>query len=82
MHGALSVIKITKQTQPTLGFCVKRHLEILTFKPEPYWILDLGVYKKGRVYHAQWEGERSFNQQKIIDLAKKYLVDYISSKNI
>lgn len=50
---------------PTLGFCVKRHVDIETFKPEPYWIMDLGLYKRGRVFKAQSEAGRSFNQQKI-----------------
>lgn len=31
---------------PTLGFCTQRHVDIETFKSQPYWILDLGVYKR------------------------------------
>jgi DNA topoisomerase-3 len=50
---------------PTLGFCVKRHIDIETFKPEPYWLMDLGLYKRGRVFRAQSNAGRSFNQQKI-----------------
>lgn len=50
---------------PTLGFCVKRHIDIETFKPEPYWLMDLGLYKRGRVFRAQSNAGRSFNQHKI-----------------
>lgn len=50
---------------PTLGFCVKRHLDIETFKPEPYWLLDLGIFKRGRIFKAQSGAGRSCNQQKI-----------------
>ena len=49
---------------PTLGFCVQRHIEIETFKPTPYWVLDLGVLKRGRMCRAQWASGRSFNQNK------------------
>ena len=53
---------------PTLGFCVQRHLDIQTFIPQPYWVLDLSIYKRGRVCKALWEGGRSFNKKKIEDL--------------
>lgn len=55
---------------PTLGFCVKRHVDIETFKPEPYWLMDLSVYKRGRVLKAQSNAGRSFNQNKINTLIK------------
>jgi DNA topoisomerase-3 len=32
---------------PTLGFCVRRHLEISHFQAEPYWILQVNVMSKG-----------------------------------
>jgi len=53
---------------PCLGFCVKRHIDIETFKPEPYWLLDLGVVKRGRIIRAQWNSGRSFNQAKVQQL--------------
>ena len=56
---------------PTLGFCVQRHIEIETFKPEPYWTLDLGVLKRGRMCRALWKTGRSFNKQKVLNLVQK-----------
>ena len=50
---------------PTLGFCVQRHIEIETFIPEPYWLLDLTVLKAGRSCKATWKGGRSFIKSKI-----------------
>lgn len=50
---------------PTLGFCVRRHVEIETFKPEPYWMLELAVMKRGRMLRALWDSGRSFNKNKI-----------------
>ena len=56
-----------------LGFCVARHVLIETFKPEPFWTLDLGIYKKGRIYRCQWDSGRSFNQNKTQALLKTCL---------
>lgn len=53
---------------PTLGFCVKRHIDIETFKPEPYWVMDLTIFKRGRIIKAQSSAGRSFNKQKINSL--------------
>jgi DNA topoisomerase-3 len=58
---------------PTLGFCVQRHIDIETFKPEPYWTMDLGILKRGRMLRATWAGGRSFNKNKIEGLVAKCL---------
>lgn len=49
----------------SLGFCVKRHIDIETFTPEPYWLLSLGIMKRGRTITAQWDSGRSFIQNKV-----------------
>jgi DNA topoisomerase III len=59
---------------PTLGFCVQRHVEIETFKPEPYWVLELGIMKRGRVLKALWDSGRSFQQSKV-ELLKQRVVE-------
>lgn len=56
---------------PTLGFCVQRHLDIETFKPEPFWTLDLGIMHKGTICRAVWDSGRSFNQNKVQELIIK-----------
>lgn len=56
---------------PTLGFCVQRHIDIETFKPEPYWSLDLGIMKRGRKLKATWGSGRSFNKNKVENLVMK-----------
>lgn len=56
---------------PTLGFCVQRYLSIQTFTPEPYWLLDLNIFKRGRVCKATWDAGRSFNRKKVEQLLEK-----------
>jgi DNA topoisomerase III len=53
---------------PTLQFCVKRQIDIETFKPEPYWVLELNVIKRGRNLQALWGSGRSFNKAKVESL--------------
>lgn len=48
---------------PTLGFCVERHDQITTFKPEPYWVLNTTVEVPGnsetsRKLQLEWERGR------------------------
>lgn len=58
---------------PTLGFCVQRHIEIETFKPEPFWVLELQITKRGRQARALWNSGRSFDRNKVIKLQKEAL---------
>lgn len=47
---------------PTLGFCVKRHDEIQSFKPENYWVLDCVIKTKdGQDVSLEWQRVRSFD---------------------
>jgi DNA topoisomerase IA len=58
---------------PTLGFCVQRHIDIETFKPEPYWVLELGIFKRARQLRALWDSSRSFKKSKIKKLRETAL---------
>jgi DNA topoisomerase-3 len=60
---------------PTLGFCVQRYIDIQTFKPEPYWVLELAVMKRGRSLRALWGSGRSFNKNKV----EKLLLEALES---
>jgi DNA topoisomerase IA len=53
---------------PTLGFCVQRHIDIETFKPEPYWVLELNILKRGSKMRALWASGRSFKKSKVENL--------------
>lgn len=55
---------------PTLGFCVQRHIDIETFKPEPFWVLELGVVKRGRLLKALWGSGRSFDKGRVEHLLR------------
>lgn len=54
---------------------VQRHVDIEIFRPEPYWVLELGILKRGRRLRALWESGRSFNKNKTEKLVKKALED-------
>nr|CAD7456232.1 unnamed protein product [Timema tahoe] len=56
---------------PTLGFCVQRHDEIQTFKPETYWVLQIVVNTSdGREVSLDWERVRCFEK----DIASMFLL--------
>lgn len=61
---------------PTLQFVVKRQIDIETFKPEPYWVLELNVMKRGRTLQALWDSGRSFNKGKV-----EHLLSVVADKN-
>ncbi|XP_034190961.2 DNA topoisomerase 3-beta isoform X1 [Osmia lignaria lignaria] len=49
---------------PTLGFCVQRHDEIQTFKPDPYWVLQVTVKSSdGQDIILSWSRVRSFDKE-------------------
>jgi DNA topoisomerase III len=58
---------------PTLGFCVQRHIDIETFQPEPYWVLEVQMMKRGRMLKAAWSTGRSFNKNRVEQLLKDAL---------
>ena len=39
-------------------------------QPEPYWVLDLGVFKSGRVSRCAWKYGRCFNKSKAEEIAR------------
>ncbi|KAJ3659335.1 hypothetical protein Zmor_011025 [Zophobas morio] len=49
---------------PTLGFCVQRHDQIQTFKPEPYWVIKAVVKTKdGDDVNLEWKRVRCFDKE-------------------
>lgn len=53
---------------PTLGFCVDRHDQIMTFKPEPYWVLQASVEIQVGLDHTrklqlEWDRVRTFDKE-------------------
>lgn len=55
---------------PTLGFCVQRHDEIQSFKPETYWVLQVSALTKdNQDFALEWERVRSFDK----DVANMFL---------
>lgn len=49
---------------PTLGFCVQRHDEIQTFKPETYWVLQPTLKtNEGSGLVLDWQRVRCFDKE-------------------
>ena len=69
---------------PTLGFCVQRHIDIETFKAEPYWVLELNIMKRGRNLKAIWTSGRSFNKSRVEQLLKQALENdpFVQVRNV
>ena len=58
-----SVVSYGPCQTPTLGFCVKRYVDIQNFQPEPFWALKLEVRKQGsKVLNGLWSKSRVFDQ--------------------
>ena len=51
---------------PTLGFCVDRHDEILTFTPENFWSVDVEVEQGGQRVVLEWERGRLFDYESAV----------------
>eukprot|EP00759_Apiculatamorpha_spiralis_P052623 PhF_6_TR587/c0_g1_i2/m.645/K03165/TOP3; DNA topoisomerase III len=47
---------------PTLGFCVQRHDEIVNFKEEPFWRINVMAGKDGFVVPFDWDRGRVFDE--------------------
>lgn len=47
---------------PTLNFCVERHQQIVSFQPEPYWVVKPLVSKGGDRLQLEWDRGRVFDE--------------------
>jgi DNA topoisomerase-3 len=72
---------------PTLGFCVQRHDAITSFKPEPFWVLQLKVeHSLGRTFTLDWERVRVFDKEVAtvyyskVQEVKEVIVESVSKK--
>ncbi|XP_036147278.1 DNA topoisomerase 3-beta-1 isoform X2 [Monomorium pharaonis] len=60
----VSLISYGPCQTPTLGFCVQRHDEIQTFKPDPYWVLQVTIKScDGQDIVLSWNRVRSFDKE-------------------
>merc|ERR1719245_921550 len=49
---------------PTLGFCVERHDQIQTFKPETFWVIQTTVEaSEDKRLSLEWERVRCFDKE-------------------
>ncbi|KAK3783011.1 hypothetical protein RRG08_015351 [Elysia crispata] len=49
---------------PTLGFCVERHDKIQSFKPEPFWVINVtATLPDGKNLRLDWERVRLFDRE-------------------
>ncbi|KAF8022134.1 hypothetical protein BT93_G2318 [Corymbia citriodora subsp. variegata] len=46
---------------PTLGFCVQRYLQLMTFKPEKFWTLHPYLMHDGYEIQLEWERQKLFD---------------------
>ena len=46
---------------PTLGFVVDRMLEVKSFKPQPFWYIDMKLQVERSIVNFQWNGKRDYN---------------------
>ena len=55
---------------PTLAFVIQRHDAILSFQPQPYWVLDVTVLSpnSGGKMHLSWSRERELDRNRAVFL--------------
>ncbi len=73
LKNAFVVVSSGRVQSPTLKILAKREKEIKTFKPDPYWQLELHCLCDGRVLVALYEKDKIWkkdNAQKIYDECK------------
>ncbi|XP_057536769.1 DNA topoisomerase 3-beta isoform X2 [Amaranthus tricolor] len=46
---------------PTLGFCVQRYLNINTFKPQKFWVVQPYIVLKGYELKLEWDRDKLFD---------------------
>ncbi|XP_015173858.1 PREDICTED: DNA topoisomerase 3-beta-1 [Polistes dominula] len=72
----VSLISYGPCQTPTLGFCVQRHDEIQTFKPDPYWVLQLTIKSpEGQDIPLTWSRIRSFDKE-VANMFLNYVKEY------
>ncbi|KAL5716005.1 DNA topoisomerase [Ranunculus cassubicifolius] len=59
---------------PTLGFCVQRHLQITSFKPEKFWSLHPFLQKTGYELQLDWDRNKLFDV-KVTTMFHKLVVE-------
>ncbi|ONM56133.1 DNA topoisomerase 3-alpha [Zea mays] len=60
---------------PTLGFCVQRHQQITTFKPEKFWSLKTYIIKDSDEIQLEWDRKKLFDFDVTVMFQKMVISD-------
>lgn len=81
--GNFKILSTGRVQGPTLSFVVKREIELNTFIPTPFWVIDAAIEIDGKKYPIEYYKSRIMSEveaKEIVDICKGQNLELIDTK--